>query len=87
MSWSGTWSHGIAIALDYSVEMAFNWQYGTPMTISSRCGLALKRGERTTILALLGRVLNWLNPGPPVHCTMAIAADIVRAQQAIRDLS
>ena len=87
MSWSGTFTHGLAIALDYSVELAFNWKRGTPMTISSRCGLALKIGSKWTPLALLGRALNALNPGPPPHCMVAMRADVQRAQQTILDLS
>jgi hypothetical protein len=84
MSWSGTFTHGVAIGLDYGLEMVAFWRAKEPMTVSSQAGLALRRKERTTGLARLGRFLNWLSPG---HCEQAIAADIARAKQAIADLS
>ena len=80
MSWTGTFAHGVAIAVDYGVEGVFFWRLRAPMTVSSQAGLALKAGQRTTLLALLGRVLNWLNPG---HTDQAILADVQRAMNAL----
>ena len=87
VSFSGTFLHGVAIGLDYGIEGIAFWRVKAPMTVSSQCGLALRRGERTTPLALLGRFLNWLNPGPPAHCQDAMATDLLRARQTILDLS
>jgi hypothetical protein len=80
MSWSNTWSSGLAIGLDYMIELTAFWRVKTPMTVSSMCGLSLRKGELTTFLALLGRGLNWLNPG---HCEAAIVADRLRAKATL----
>ena len=75
--------HGIAIAVDYLLEMTLFWKQARPMTVSSRCGLALRAGEKTTPLALIGRALNKIDPG---HTEAAIAADIARAKSALQIL-
>ena len=75
--------HGVALSLDYAVELLFEWRRSVPMTISSRCGLALRRGEKRTPMALLGKCLNWLSKG---HCEGAIKADIERCTWALQQL-
>jgi hypothetical protein len=52
------------------------------LTISSRCGLALRAGHPWPLCGL-GRALNWLAPN---HCENAIANDIRRARVAIERL-
>lgn len=76
--------HGFAIAIDYAFELLFWWKLEAPMTISSKCGLALRRGERTTLAALLGRFLNWLDKA---HTELAIQADTKRLTQALDQLN
>jgi hypothetical protein len=73
----------LALALDYCAELIFFWRTHEPMTVSSRCGLALRRGETHTFLALLGRALNALDRD---HTEKAIANDINRAMTAILEL-
>jgi opacity protein-like surface antigen len=73
--------HGIAIAVDYLLEMTLFWKQARPMTVSSRAGLALRAGETTTPLALIGRALNKIDPS---HTDAAIAADISRAKSALQ---
>lgn len=53
------------------------------MTISSRCGLALRDPSGHIFLRGLGRVLNSLSAN---HCELAIADDRVRAQRALEIL-
>jgi hypothetical protein len=84
VSWDGTFSHGIAIAVDYAVEAAWFWRDQAKMTVSSRCHQALLAGERTTFLALLGRFLNWLKAG---HTQEAVQTDLARAAATTAELS
>lgn len=51
----------------------------TDMTISSRCGLALRYG-RPLALIWLGHILNKISPN---HCELAIANDLMRDQTSI----
>jgi hypothetical protein len=76
--------HGIAISLDYGVEMLFRWRKADPMTVSSLCGLALRRGEKWTVLAVLGKILNFISTG---HCESAIEADKERLKTALLELN
>jgi hypothetical protein len=75
--------HGVAIAVDYMLEMALFWKQAKPMTVSSRAGLALRSGEKMTVLACIGRLLNWIDTG---HTEAAIAADITRVRSALTEL-
>jgi hypothetical protein len=75
--------HGVAIGIDYGLSMLIWFRVETPMTVSSHAGLALKAGERWTVLAVLGRVLNALDPA---HTDAAIAADIQRCTASLRKL-
>lgn len=52
------------------------------ITISARCGLAMRHGN-PWFWCKLGKALNWLEKD---HCEMAITHDIERAEQAIRIL-
>ena len=79
-----TLGHGIAISLDYGIEMLAFWRAKAPMTLSSQAGLALRRGERWTGSALLGRMLNGISAG---HCEAAIVADIERCKNALQALT
>lgn len=73
-----------ALGLDYALEITCFWRAYAPTTVSSQCGLALRRGERYTLLALLGRLLNRLQKD---HCEGSILDDIQRAYAAIHELT
>lgn len=54
------------------------------MTISTRCGLALREpSKHNAPWRWLGRALNWLQKD---HCEQAIQGDILRAQQTVNFL-
>lgn len=76
--WSNTYSHTLSISVDMLTASIF-WNKDD-VTVSSLCGLALRRGESATFLARLGKVLNVLQAN---HCELAIAADIARANSTI----
>jgi hypothetical protein len=84
MAWANTYTHALAIAADM-FGSAILWANKTAdVTISSVCGLELRRealGQKsaTQRLVILGKVLNWIQPG---HCEMAIAADMSRLETA-----
>lgn len=73
MTWSNTYSHTLAISVDIFTASVF-WNTEN-VTVSSLAGLALRRGETTTFLARLGKVLNKIQPN---HCELAIASDLNR---------
>lgn len=75
--------HGIAIAFDYGIAMLIWARVADPMTISSHAGLALRAGERWTLLAMIGRLVNYIDPG---HTDNAMAADISRCQASLSRL-
>jgi len=52
------------------------------ITISARCGLALRHGN-PWFWCKLGKALNWIEKD---HCEMAIQNDIDRAEKAIKIL-
>lgn len=79
LSWAWATTHDVFVALDYGLCLLLWLRVEAPMTISSRCGLALRAGKRWTVLALLGRLLDLVSPG---HCSSAITADIQRAERA-----
>lgn len=61
--------------------MACSWIWRDyDITISSMCGLALRKLAPPLWARVLGWVLNHLQTG---HCEQAIAADIQRCQQAL----
>jgi hypothetical protein len=74
---------GLLIALDYAVGMLFFWKSQAPMTVSSHAGMALRRGEKHTPLALLGRFLNLIDHG---HTEASISNDINRAEKSLNYL-
>jgi hypothetical protein len=75
MSWSNTYSHTLAIAIDILTASIF-WNV-EDVTVSSLCGLALRSGRSSSFLGRLGRVLNRIQSN---HCELAIAADLARAE-------
>lgn len=77
MSWSNSYTHTLAIAVDMLTASVF-WNT-TDVTVSSLCGKALEKGQSKTMLGLLGRALNRLQAG---HCQMAIKADLDRINKA-----
>lgn len=79
-----TFIHGIAIAFDYGIAMLVWFRVEDPMTVSSHAGLALRAGERWSLLAMLGRALNRIDTG---HTDAAIAADIARCNASLRRLN
>ena len=54
------------------------------ITISSMCGLELRKPTPRGWARVLGGFLNWLQPG---HCEHAITADLERVQEAERILT
>lgn len=50
------------------------------ITISSMCGLELRKPAPARWAKILGGALNWLQTG---HCESAIAADITRCKAAL----
>lgn len=78
MSWSGTYSHTLAIAVDMATASIF-WNRAD-VTVSSLCGLELRKASGNWFLRGLGRALNHLQSG---HCESAIAADRARGQATV----
>ena len=50
------------------------------VTISSMCGLELRKPDPKWWAVIIGGALNWINKG---HCESAIIGDIGRAQAAL----
>ena len=76
----GTLLHSFAVAFDaFCQDLCWNDTLG--VTISSRAGLAARRGTLWP-----ARVINFIMRNPH-HCEQAIAADIARAQRAIQILT
>lgn len=80
--------HNFGVSLDYGLSMLLWLHDEEPMTISSRCGLALRSSEQRglvhDLLCILGTGLNKIDPN---HCEASIAADIERAHAAIKRLT
>ncbi len=72
--------HSFAVAFDMFVQDLV-WDAPIGVTISSRAGLAARRGTLWP-----ARVINFIMRNPH-HCEQAIAADIARAQRAIQILT
>lgn len=72
----GTLLHSFAVAFDAFVQDLL-WNDELAITISSRAGLAARRG-----VLWPQRVVNFIMRSP-THCQDAIKADLARAQQAI----
>jgi hypothetical protein len=85
--------HNIVVAVDYGASMLLWLHVEEPMTISSRCGLALRwpRQPGQAVLRQIGSLLNWIDyparQRGSTHCEEAILADRGRAQAADRRLS
>lgn len=81
MSWDNTYTHNLAVAVDFFSASLF-WNRAD-VTVSSLCGLQLRRraqGEGFQAgLVALGDFLEWINPG---HCEAAIKADFARMEVA-----
>lgn len=87
MSWDQTYTHALAIGADMlGSEVAFSNE-GADITISSMCGLELRKKAHgqpySERLVVLGEALNKIQVN---HCELAIAADIDRCQTAILKL-
>lgn len=82
MSWSNTYTHTIAIGVDMLTASVL-WNR-SDVTVSSLCGLELLKPSGVWSLRALGRLLNKLQAN---HCELAIQADILRAQRALRLLT
>lgn len=92
MTWTGTYTHTLAIALDdFAAAVLFDLD---DTTISALCGVqrrsdagdAQATGGLATLglrpwqhrfLRAVGRLLEWIKPG---HCERAIAADLARGR-------
>jgi len=83
MSWSSTYSHAIVIALDMLGSVLLWTNRGADVTVSSMCGLELRKTHTdapySKRLVWLGRLLNWSEPG---HCEAAIRSDLARLEVA-----
>lgn len=98
MSWSGTYSHNVLLAIDELGAMLF---WNTPdITISSMCGIVMAADQhvewKENLAALrLYRwqeaILRWLGPRlneiQANHCYLAIQADQARAQRVMQILT
>lgn len=86
MSWSGTFTHGVAIALDVALDRLWFWRDKTTMRMSSRCHQALC-DKRPGFLSWLGRQLNRLDKGPPVHTLASVKQDLQEAGNTMVELT
>ena len=77
---STTILHSFAVAFDMFIQDIF-WNAPIGVTISSRAGLAARRGN-PKFANLIGKL--FFNPD---HCENAIVADIARAKEAIKVLT
>lgn len=89
MSWTGTYSHGLALGADL-LGSAICWSNRRlGLTMSSVAGMELRAqaaGQQrlSARLLWLGRMLNRIQAG---HCEMAIAADLARLKTDIAFLT
>lgn len=81
MSWQGTFTYVIARAADV-MTASIIWRQ-PDVTISSHCGLELRKPKGNWFLRGLGRLLNRMQAG---HTEMAIRGDIQEAKEAIQFL-
>lgn len=85
MSWDSTYTYKVAISVDVLTASIF-WNR-TDLTVSSLCGLELRKKAtgKGAIWSLvqLGRFLNWLNKD---HCESAIRGDAQAALNALNIL-
>jgi hypothetical protein len=72
--------HTFAVLFDVLMQGLF-WNQPVPVTISSRAGLAARKGN-----ARAARVINFLAHNAN-HCEEAIAADTLRANEALAILN
>lgn len=72
--------HTFAVTFDVLMQGLF-WNKPVPITISSRAGLAARKGDTRA-----ARVINFLACNPR-HCEEAIAADTERANEALAILN
>lgn len=72
--------HTFAVLFDVLMQGLF-WNTPVPITISSRAGLAARRGNMRA-----ARVINFLAHNPS-HCEEAIVADTLRANEALAILN
>lgn len=75
---SNTYAFKVLLALDIFVA-ALLWR-DDDITISSYCGLALRKPAPALWARVLGGALNWISPG---HCESAISHDVDRAHTAL----
>jgi hypothetical protein len=80
VEYSNAYTTLIARALDIFLGTSIWRDYG--VTISSMCGLQLRTAKPAWWAVLIGR--NFLERFWPGHCEGAIAADILRAHQALK---
>ena len=77
-----SWTHAFALAVDVLTFSIIRQRFD--ITISSWCGLQLRRGARGAWFGrILGTVLNHIETN---HCELAIAADADRARTALQYL-
>lgn len=85
--------HNVFVSLDYAGSMILWLNEEEPMTVSSRCGLALRYQDASgssgfvhDLLCTLGRMLNILDRAAlkrgSTHCEESIGADIDRADRS-----
>ena len=79
MSWSNTFTGIVAISADIFTASVL-WKH-EDVTVSSLCGLELRKPGGIWSLHIIG---NWLNGIQRNHCELAIASDIERAKGALK---
>lgn len=80
-----TFFHALCVAADIFAAAILWTNKGFDITISSMCGLELRKYNLkipgcSKRLVYLGKALNWIQRG---HCESAIQADILRCQNAL----
>ncbi len=78
MEWSKTFTGIVAISADIFTASVF-WKHAD-VTVSSLCGLELRKSGGIWSLRVIGRLLNRIQTD---HCERAIASDIERAREAL----
>lgn len=79
--YSQTYVAVLGRALDLFISTALKRDYG--ITVSSWCGMTLRKGDSSSPYWKLGKFLNFLQKD---HCELAMACDRERAQYVIDTL-
>jgi hypothetical protein len=72
-------SYAVTVARAIDILAATLWRRDYDITISSLCGLELRKAAPARWARILGAFLNWLETN---HCELAIKADLQRLAEA-----